>query len=347
MKKMFVRAYCQSNLGDDLFVLHLAKEYPQTQFYLYAVGGNQRAFANTANLCLPSAWDRLRRKGIHLLRGQDRFDGSHLDGTVVIGGSILWEGAPLDFGQPKKPCFLIGPNCESAYSPEFRGRLETALSCVTGCCFRDSASYMQFSKLSNVTWAPDVLFDYEPGLPKVTGQGIGISVVSGKGAFRNDALREGYFASIARLCMLCQEQKIPVRLLSFCAGEGDEEAIAKILDRVPRPEGIQASFYRGDPQALLAEMNACQSIVATRFHAMILGWVLGKNVVPIIYSTKQTQVLADCGFCGPMWNALEDQNMTGEELLEAVQAEQGRLDISDLKDRSKAQFSALDRFLQE
>ena len=347
MKKIFVRAYCQSNLGDDLFVLHLVKKYPKTLFYLYAVEENQRAFDNMRNLRLPTVWDRLRRKGVHLLGEQDRFDGSCLDGTVVIGGSILWEGAPLDFGQSGKPCFLIGANCESTYSPEFRRKLETALSGVTGCCFRDSASYAQFSTLPNVIWAPDVLFDYEPGLPKKAGQGIGISVVSEKGAFREKALRERYFASIARLCALCLEQKIPVRLLSFCAAEGDEDAVARILDQVPQPEEIQVSFYRGDPQAFLADMNTCQTIVATRFHAMILGWVLGKNVVPIIYSTKQTQVLADCGFCGPMWNALENRDMTGEELLEAIRTEQGKLDISNLKERSKAQFAALDRFLQE
>ena len=35
MKKMFIRAYCQSNLGDDLFVLQLARRYPDTQFYCF------------------------------------------------------------------------------------------------------------------------------------------------------------------------------------------------------------------------------------------------------------------------------------------------------------------------
>ena len=44
MKELYVRAYCQGNLGDDLFVLHLARRFPNTRFYLYAVGENQRAF---------------------------------------------------------------------------------------------------------------------------------------------------------------------------------------------------------------------------------------------------------------------------------------------------------------
>ena len=93
-------------------------------------------------------------------------------------------------------------------------------------------------------------------------------------------------------------------------------------------------------------MNECETIIATRFHAMILGWVLGKNVVPIVYSTKQTQVLADCGFQGPMWNALEAASMTGETLLEYVKSERGKLDIAELKKRSGAQFAALDEYLK-
>ncbi len=345
MKRMYIRAYCQSNLGDDLFVLHLAKKYPETEFYLYAIGDNQRAFLNQPNIHLPKAWDRFRRKGRHLLHlGGEPFDGQGLDGTVVIGGSILWEGAPLDFGEA--PCFLIGPNCETDYSPAFRLRLAEALGQVQSCCFRDQASFDQFSGLPNVTWAPDVLFDYAPGLPPQKGEGIGISLVSSKGAFREDGLRETYYGAMADLCQRCLAEEIPVRLLSFCAPEGDEEAVEAVLTRVSSPTSVAVSRYRGDPEAFLAEMSKCETIIATRFHAMILGWVLGKNVVPIIYSTKQTQVLSDCGFHGPMWNALDTENMTGEMLLAYTKREQGRLDISKLKKCSRSQFSALDEYLR-
>lgn len=345
MKRMYVRAYCQSNLGDDLFVLHLAKRYPETEFYLYAIGDNQKAFWSQPNVRLPKAWDRLRRKGRHLLHlSGEPFDGQGLDGTVVIGGSILWEGASLDFGEA--PCFLIGPNCEQEYSAAFRKRLTEALWKLQSCCFRDTASFDQFSQLPNVTWAPDVLFDYAPGLPNQKGEGIGISLVSRKGAFREDTLRETYYSAIADLCQRCLAEGIPVRLLSFCAPEGDEEAVEAVLGKILTPASIAVSRYRGDPEGFLAEMNRCETIIATRFHAMILGWVLGKNVVPVVYSNKQTQVLEDCGFQGPMWNAMELGEMTGERLLEYAKQEQGRLDISELKEKSKAQFEALDRYLK-
>ena len=346
MKKILVRAYCQSNLGDDLFVLHLAKRYPTVRFFLYAVGENQKPFQGAVNVRLPNAWDRIRRKGNHLVNRQDLFDGRGMDASVTIGGSILWEGAPLNFVQSGQPNFLIGANCEKSYSQEFFQQLKESIGKTNGCCFRDSASYEKFSGLPNVTWAPDVLFDYDPELPAQKGKGLGISVVSRKGVFQETALRETYYNSIAQLCQYSLEQGVPVHLLSFCKSEGDEEAISAILQKVPQREQIIVSAYRGNPKAFLAEMNACETIVATRFHAMILGWVLGKNVVPIIYSSKQTQVLKDCGFCGPMWNAMERKEMTGEALYEFALKEKGQMEISELRERAKAQFKFLDNYLK-
>lgn len=346
MKKILVRAYCQSNLGDDLFVLHLAKRYPTVRFFLYAVGENQKPFQGAVNVRLPNEFDRIRRKGKHLMHRQDLFDGRGMDASVMIGGSVLWEGAPLEFAKPGQPSFLIGANCEKSYSPEFFQQLKKAIRKTDGCCFRDSASYEKFSGLPNVTWAPDVLFDYDPELPIQKGKGIGISVVSRKGVFQEDTLRETYYNAAAQLCQRSLEQNIPVRLLSFCKSEGDEEAISAIMQKIPQQEKVTVCLYRGDPKAFLAEMNACETIVATRFHAMILGWVLGKNVVPIIYSSKQTQVLEDCGFQGPMWNAMESKKMNGETLLAFAREEKGGLEISKLKERSKSQFEALDQFLK-
>ena len=93
-------------------------------------------------------------------------------------------------------------------------------------------------------------------------------------------------------------------------------------------------------------MNGCKTIVATRVHAMILGWVLGKNVVPVIYSEKQTQVLADVGFSGPLWNAQAGQLLSARALLDAVLSEAGRLETETLSRQAENQFAALTAFLE-
>ena len=92
MKRMYIQAYCQSNLGDDLFVLHLARRYPETEFYLYAVGDNQKAFLSQSNLRLPRAWDRLRRKGSTL-----RHSVSVWSRRCVMSGAVVFgTGPPLN-----------------------------------------------------------------------------------------------------------------------------------------------------------------------------------------------------------------------------------------------------------
>ena len=78
---------------------------------------------------------------------------------------------------------------------------------------------------------------------------------------------------------------------------------------------------------------------------MILGWVLDKNVVPVLYSEKQTHVLKDAGFEGPMWNALRGECLSGETLLAYAQAGRGYLDITQLRKEAAGQFAALDQFL--
>ena len=348
MKKIYVRAYCQSNLGDDLFVLQLARRFPGTRFYLYAVGEHQRAFRQQSNILLPSTADRLRRKLRHTLRlpGKEPFDGQGLDGQAVIGGSILWENAPVDSSDGTSPCFLIGANCDAAYSDDFRQRLGQSLARLTDCCFRDSHSFSLFRALPNVRWAPDVLFGWKPTQQPQPGAGVGISVVSAKGCFSSASLRQTYFETMAALIDLCRERQIPVTLLSFCRAEGDEEAIREILSRTADPSYAGQCLYAGDPEAMLDAMNGCKTIVATRFHAMILGWVLGKNVVPVIYSEKQTQVLADVGFSGPLWNAQAGQLLSAQALLDAVLSEAGRLETETLSRQAENQFAALAAFLE-
>ena len=206
MKKIYVRAFCQSNLGDDLFVLQLAKRYPETKFYVYALGANQNAFLGQHNIVLPSRLDRVRRKlthSLHLSR-EEIFDGHGLDGTVVIGGSILWEGADIDFARGSMPCYVIGANCESGYSAAFSQQLRQSLS-----------------DLPNVSCAPDVLYGWMPRQVRQAGAGLGISLVSVKGCFRDPGMLDGYYRAIAELCDLCAQQGIPVRLFGFCAVEGD------------------------------------------------------------------------------------------------------------------------------
>lgn len=347
MKKVHIRAYCGTNLGDDLFVLQLVRRYPMHRFYLYAVPPYDAAFRSEPNLVLPSFASRVLRKLSHLCRlpRQEKFDGQGVDVEVTVGGSVLWENADISFGNSALPRYLIGPNCEPAYSETFFRKLHAALSGVSHCCFRDRHSYALFQDLPNVSCAPDVLFGWKPGCTPCRGEGIGISVISPAGRKQLEAYADAYYQTIAELCDLCEDAGIPVKLLGFCEAEGDGEAIRQICGRLRSPDYPECCVYNGEITAFFEKMNSCETIVATRFHAMILGWVLGKNVVPVIYSGKQTQVLQDVSFAGARWELLSGQQFSGRELLEAVSADSGRLDVTQYRSESEKQFAALDREL--
>lgn len=347
MKEIHIRAYCGTNLGDDLFILQLVRRYPMHRFFLYAVPPYDAAFRKEPNLVLPTFGSRVVRKlsrMLHLPR-KEKFDGQGVDISVTIGGSILWENADISFGSPDIPRYLIGPNCESDYSEEFYKKLRDALSGVSHCCFRDQYSYGLFQELPNVSCAPDVLFGWDSGLTACPGKGIGISVISPAGRGCLSRHQDAYYSAIAELCNLCEEADIPVKLLGFCEAEGDGAAISQIRQKLSNPDYPDYCIYNGDVGAFLEIMNRCESIVATRFHAMILGWGLGKNVFPVIYNRKQTQVLEDVAFSGARWNLLDGQKLSGKELLEAVCSDSGRMDVTSLRRESEKQFAALDREL--
>ena len=76
---------------------------------------------------------------------------------------------------------------------------------------------------------------------------------------------------------------------------------------------------------------------------MIIGWIMKKDVVPIIYSNKQANVIYDIGFNGAQWDILHHQEFP----LNAITADNGKLSddtICTLRERACGHFSKLDEF---
>ena len=41
MKKIFLYAYTEKNLGDDLFIKYITERYPKCKFYIWGNGQNE------------------------------------------------------------------------------------------------------------------------------------------------------------------------------------------------------------------------------------------------------------------------------------------------------------------
>lgn len=353
-KTVYVKAYCKKNLGDDLFLRILVRRYPSVAFYFCEKHDLLRAVSEERNVVIAGRleflWLRLIRKienkSVYV---ENRRMLRKANAMVRIGGSVFIESTnwkhKLDI-RGNQPKFYVGCNFGPYKTQEYFDYQRGMIAQSQDACFRDSYSYSLFADLPNVRLAPDVVWGY-PDFPEVNpnGRGIAISVINLED---RDALREridNYEDTIREICRLGQKKQLSVKLLSFCTYEKDPSVIKRILDGLDSTEGIQTVFYEGDIDSALDAINDCQMVIATRFHAMIIGWSLEKSVIPIIYSEKQTNTLKDIGFQGDAWNLASGDSFDLSLIEKMLEMNGNKLATGMLKEQAQQQFKALDTFL--
>ena len=345
----YIMAYLCRNLGDDLLVLSLLRRYPDVLFYLCVSPEESRAFEKEKNAITPTKIEWYMLRLYHKLFHRDELSIinyrflNKCQAVIKIGGSIFIESENFNWKTfiPQKT-HVIGANFEHDSSPQFYEKVRIKLSQIASCTFRDLYSYNLFCNLDNVSVAPDAVFSLDFHREKKRGKGIAISVICPERRTRLKNYSEYYYQIIAEVVDYCELKKIPVALFGFCSYEKDDVAIEKIRTLVKTSVYPEVCVYDGDTDSFLDRLNSYESIIATRFHAMIIGWKLAKRVLPVIYSEKQVNVLNDIEYNGFSWNLLNRTPISGKELVEEAL-------ISSLMDRTdqlaimaQGQFSLFD-----
>ncbi|MGN7764163.1 polysaccharide pyruvyl transferase family protein [Paenibacillus sp. 22594] len=361
-KKMMIYAYTEFNLGDDLFIKVLCERYPDTQFMLIAPRLYKVVFKDLNNLKVYAS-DSVLFRGINYffrkLKLHPNFMQKMLvdqgDGTVHIGGSIFMQGEHWSeyvannesLRNKNKPYYLMGANfgpfTDNAYYAEHR-RIFQEYADVS---FREQYSYDLFKDLGNVRMAPDIIFQlqYDQAAGKAPeGQYIAISVIkpSSKALSGFDNL---YYEKMKDVAIHFIQQGYAVHFLSFCQHEGDQEAIGQILGLIPveLQRETQVHFYKTDMDEILAALAGASFIVASRFHAMILGWVFGKPVYPIAYSSKMINVMNDAHFGGLYTDFAHLAEVTPQQVFESMAV--NSLDVTLQANQAEKHFEQLDTYL--
>ena len=86
-------------------------------------------------------------------------------------------------------------------------------------------------------------------------------------------------------------------------------------------------------------MSSAEIIIGTRFHSIVLGVILQKEIIPISYSNKTNNFLIDIGFD----DIINDIRCMDEILIS------GRVDINIIKrlqESAEKQFIMLDEYLK-
>ncbi|MNI72671.1 Polysaccharide pyruvyl transferase [compost metagenome] len=133
--------------------------------------------------------------------------------------------------------------------------------------------------------------------------------------------------------------------MSFCQHEGDQEAITRILGLIPAAyQGqVHVHLYKTDIDDILAALAGADFIVASRFHAMILGWVFGKPVFPIAYSKKMINVMQDAYFDGSYTDFPHLAELTPEMVYASMTT--NKIDVTLQANQAAKHFEQLDAYL--
>lgn len=358
MKKIMIYAYTEFNLGDDLFIKVLCERYPDTQFNLLAPGSYKVSFQDLANLKVYAS-DSLLIRGINFLFKKikqpnfvQKYLVNHSDGIVHIGGSIFMQGDHWKEYFEKaeavrnkaKPYFLLGANFGPYTDDEYYEKHKALFKQYTDVCFREEYSYQLFNDLRNVRLAPDIIFQLRPPAVQVNGSYIALSVIkpSSKGLGSYDLL---YYEKMKDVAIHFIQEGFDVHFMSFCEHEGDDEAIQHILNLIPDELIIhtRTHLFKTNIEEVLSVIANSSFVVASRFHAMILGWVYNKPVFPIAYSNKMINVMQDASFTGLYTDFAGLEALQPEQVFDCINT--NAINVSSQALHAERHFEKLDSYL--
>lgn len=358
MKKILIKAYTQMNLGDDLFIKLLCERYKNIEFYLYTTEEYKDLIGIESKNLKIIYNDTFQKKLINNIGRkfgianvlEDRLC-KKMNGVVNIGGSIFIENdfSSEDFKirernlKNGKNYYVIGANFGPYKTEKYLNMYREFFKKCRDVCFRDRYSYELFSELKGVRLGKDIMFSMRN--VEKEGEYILFSLILPKQ--KNNLNEEQYFMSLRNLIFDLIKSGEKIKFISFCKGEGDEKAIEKILNMIPNEykKNISSYFYRGNLKEALKIIENSKEIVATRFHAMILGFVFGKRVLPISYSDKMLNTLKDIEFSGKYATFTNFKNLNIEVLKENPILSREKL--KNLAEDGEIHFKELDRFLNE
>lgn len=359
--RFMLYGFCGHNVGDDAFFDMLFKRYPDTMFYVLLEPSYAEFFLRYPNVRF---YDATRPDIIKINAFGEKFNQKNLfeklllkicNGVVHIGGSIYqqignWQ---LDFviRQERKlsgkKFFAVSNNFGPYTDNSFRDMWAGEFKKWTDICFRDKYSYELFGDIPTVRYAPDLLFSF-PVAKKESEKKVSVSVIDTLAPFRSieKSTAEAYENKIVELIKRFSSDGYAVSLLSFCAFEGDNAAADRILAALPEEisSNVKNVVYSNNLSEITNEIATSEYVVATRLHAMILGYIAGKKVLPICYGDKMSNVISDLTLSESVITLDKLSSLTADELIPlANTVPEGK--INELSHLATEQFAGFDKFV--
>lgn len=365
MKKVFVDIYLMFNLGDDLFLDVLAKKYPDCQFTVNYLGKNYDQFISRYNNINRRKYTFINKIGQRLkisdsITNYDKVAEEH-DALLFIGGSIFREEQyhhslyqdrmkmVREFKIRNKSVFVLGANFGPFETEKFLNDYKEFFKLCDDVCFRDLYSYELFKSLSQVRYAPDIVFQLNVDEYKAiqSKNRVGYSIIDVRHKQGLSAYYDDYLSSTVKSIELITSKGYECHLMSFCEQEGDLEIINAIKTSLT-PEALKrvnVYDYKGNLKEAIKLIASFKLFVAARFHANIIALLLGIGVMPIIYSQKTTNMLKDINLSDILVDMdglylQYDENTINKSL-------NNKTDLEFISAEAENQFKKLGEFLED
>ncbi|MGM9658369.1 MAG: polysaccharide pyruvyl transferase family protein [Eubacteriales bacterium] len=341
MKKVLVHGYTMDNLGDDLFFRVLASRYPDVLFYLPTLNVHYREkYADLPNLIVIDflGISKVTTHKVYVLpKLYSRCCIKKFDAVVCIGGSLFIDRknpTPKDRLEAENysficdweiaekagvPYFVLGANWGPCYNNYFFDYFSRAFDSLTDLCFRDSYSAQLFAGKPSVRQSGDILMGNKLITDAVCSakkkKQVAISVVDAERKCETACSARAYEARLAQICAEFVQKGYEIVLMSFCKSEHDEDTINRIAEKLDRKGHIHILNYRDNWQELLQAMAESEVVLASRFHAAVLGWTVGTPVYSIMYGNKTLHLMEDCGVAEGYVFLDDVEQLTAESIL--------------------------------
>ncbi len=353
-KSVYVKCFLSKNFGDDLFLKVLCDRYNE-KFYLYS-SIDYPHISKNLEIKKINIFGRIIRKIFYISKKDNIYQfllSRKSKIIIVIGGSLFIEKTFKEFKLYKmyskfKEYYIIGANIGPFFSNEFVKKInQVVFFNAKDVCLRDKKSYDLFKILKNVRYAPDIIF-FLPVKKYINNEEniVIFSIIDcykKAGQIKNPNAKN-YEILIKDLICFYQKKNFKIKLFSFCKFEGDEKAINRIYDQLEDKNNVSKYFYDGNIDEALDVFSRSKVIIGTRFHANILGLIMNKVIIPIIYNDKTENLLYDINFKGIVYDINKLDNYNGLDIDENKLSY--KCDVSKQIKDSQRHFEKLDKVLK-
>lgn len=311
MKKVLLHAITTVNFGDDLFIKAVIERYPSVEFVMIAPKVYNTIFTDYENLKIYNTDSyvlKLCRKfkilffiasNIQLLYLLFLF---RFDLFLFVGGSIFMEKNSDGGKYIRRIKYLrdvlfrnmkiavLGCNFGPYQSNLYLNKIKSTLKGVDDVCFRDEFSYKLFKDIPSVRFGNDIvnhlLFNKVEKKKRI---GINLRNVDKWPDLVN--YKSQYISKTLQFIQYFADKGYEIVIFSFCEKYGDEVIANELISQVSSSINVRCYNYRGNINEALLLFSSFEYLIATRFHAIILGLILGSKVLPISYSVKTKHTL--------------------------------------------------------